>query len=132
MCEALAVLFAVPASHCVDDMIGIDPADVVMSGWKAWRALAKVSGWEVGDDKSPPPWQKFVVIGVDLDMSDTPVGPAVLSISEKRVAMLTSAASHSLVKPTCSGRSVLAYWQIEIRLVRRLRADRANEAVVVI
>ena len=89
MCEALAVLFAVPASHCVDDMIGIDLADVVMSGWKSWRAFAKVSGWEVGDDKSPPPSQKFLVIGVDLDMSATPAGPAVLSISEKRVAVLT-------------------------------------------
>jgi len=33
MCEALAVLFAVPASHCVDDMIGIDLADIVMCGW---------------------------------------------------------------------------------------------------
>ena len=89
MCEALAVLFAVPASHCVDDMIGIDLADIVMSGWKSWRAFAKVSGWEVGDDKSPPPSQRFLVIGVDLDMSATPVGPAVLSISEKRVAVLT-------------------------------------------
>ena len=52
MCEALAVLFAVPASHCVDDMIGIDPADIVMTGWNAWRHFAKISGWEVSDEKS--------------------------------------------------------------------------------
>ena len=114
MCEALAVLFAVPASHCVDDMIGIDLADVVRSGWESWRALAKVSGWEVGDDKSPPPSQKFVVIGVDLDMSDTPVGPAVLSISGKRVAVLTQLLHYFLssnrVSPGEAFR-LLAHWE---------------------
>ena len=53
MCEALAVYFGLATSHCVDDMIGIDPSDIVVSGWSAWRYVARRCGWEVSDEKSP-------------------------------------------------------------------------------
>ena len=88
MCEALAVFFAVAVSHCVDDMIGVDPDDVVMSGWRAWRRLAKRCGWEVSDAKSPLPSQRFMVIGVTLCLTNLPVENAFLSVSEKRLVML--------------------------------------------
>ena len=55
MCEALAVYFSLATSHCVDDMIGIDPSDIVVSGWSDWRYVARRCGWEVSDEKSPPP-----------------------------------------------------------------------------
>ena len=50
MCEALAVFFTVAASHCVDDMIGIDPSDVVVSGWQSWLRLARRCGWKISQE----------------------------------------------------------------------------------
>ena len=44
MCEALAVYFSIATSHCVDDMIGIDPSDIVVCGWSAWTYLARRCG----------------------------------------------------------------------------------------
>ena len=52
MCEAIAVFFAMSVTHCVNDMIGIDPSDVVMSGWRAWRCFAQRCGWEVSDENA--------------------------------------------------------------------------------
>ena len=89
MCAALAVYFSLAASHCVDDMIGIDPSDIVVSGWSAWRYVADRCGWEVSDEKSPPPSQRFMVIGVTLDTTGTPTEPAHLTVSTKRVAALS-------------------------------------------
>ena len=89
MCEALAVYFGLACSHCVDDMIGTDPSDWVVSGWKAWRYLARRCGWEISDEKSPPPSQRFMVIGVTLDTSGTPAEPAHLSVSTKRIKALS-------------------------------------------
>ena len=84
MCEALAVFFVLAASHCVDDMIGIDPSDVVASGWHSWLLLARRCGWEIRKEQSPFPSNQLLVIGVTLDTSGTPDGPARFSISETR------------------------------------------------
>lgn len=72
MCEALAVLITVAASHRVDDMIGVDPPDAVMRRWEAWRFFASRGGWEVSDEMSPQPSQTLMATGVVLDTSDTP------------------------------------------------------------
>ena len=88
MCEALAVFFTVVTSHCVDDMMVTGPTPVVRSGWDYCLCLGRTCGWEISDAKYPPPSAKFMVIGVTLDMTETPDGPAKLVISRNRVRAL--------------------------------------------
>ena len=52
-CHALAVLGAVPASHCVDDVLAADRASTIYSGWVLWRRLAALTGWDI-PDRNPP------------------------------------------------------------------------------
>ena len=73
-CDTVAALFAVPMSHCVDDMISVEPAKVVESGWASWRLMAELAGWELNEEKSPWPSSWFQVIGVLLDLQATPGG----------------------------------------------------------
>ena len=53
LCEIAAVLFALPTSHCVDDMISVEPEALASSG-------------NIAEDKSPPPADTFTVIGIQL------------------------------------------------------------------
>ena len=48
----------------------------------------------------PTPSQRFMVIGVDLHVSNTHYGPAMLAISDKRLAAL-SLALRNLVQANC-------------------------------
>ena len=88
MCEALSVFFAVAISHCVDDMTGVDPIEVVRGGWESWQCFGRACGWEIGDARPSLPSAKFMVVGVTLDMAETPDGPAKLVMSRKRVCAL--------------------------------------------
>ena len=87
-CWALVVLYAIPASHCVDDMIAIERGCFVVVGWRAWRAFVKLAGWDISDAKSPFPSNSFTVIGVKLNLSALPTGAAVVMIAEKRIEAL--------------------------------------------
>ena len=71
-CEVMAALFAVSCSHWVDDVIAIDPEEVVMAGWYAWKGLQSCLGWELSARKSPQPSACFDVIGVHLDLTEAP------------------------------------------------------------
>lgn len=52
MCEALAVHCGLAASHCVNDMIGVGPSDLVVCGREAWCYVGRRCGREVRDDNS--------------------------------------------------------------------------------
>ena len=67
--ETAAALFAAPATHCVDDIISVEPVDRALSGNIAFKALCMLAGWMISLAKSPLPSVRFVVIGVDLDLS---------------------------------------------------------------
>ena len=88
LCEIAASLFALPATHCVDDVISVEPESLASSGNIAFKALCCLTGWMVSAGKSPPPSQVFVVIGVELDLSQVPDGEAMVRVSVKRVAQL--------------------------------------------
>jgi len=86
--EAAAVLFGLPATHCVDDIIGIEPVDRATSGNMAFKAFCSLAGWKISAGKSPMPSNRFVVIGVALDLSPVPNDDAILKVSEARVEQL--------------------------------------------
>ena len=71
-CRALALLFAVPAVRCVDDMIVIEIQRLIASSFLCWRSFADLCGWDVPDAKSPPPAQVFRALGAVLDTAAYP------------------------------------------------------------
>lgn len=89
LCECAASLFGLAVSHCVDDIIGIEPAGLAASGNLAFKILCSLTGWTISASKSPLPSGRFVVIGVLLDLTGTPMSEAILQITEKRLEQLT-------------------------------------------
>ena len=82
---AVAVLFLVPMEQCVDDLLSVERATTMLSGFQAWRALALCCGWDVPDAKSPPPQSCLRTLGAITDLSLFPSGPIRLRSSEDRV-----------------------------------------------
>ena len=87
-CHALAVLAAVPASHCVDDALVSERLDTIESGWVLWRAFADLAGWDVPDVKSPPPSQVGRILVAASVPSNTPTKSPILAIAEDRKEQL--------------------------------------------
>ena len=88
LCEAAGSLFALPLTHCVDDIIAVEPEQLVESGNLAFKVLCMVTGWATSPTKAPPPSAVFLVIGVEIDLSKTPYEDPVLKVSAKRVVQL--------------------------------------------
>ena len=89
-CHALATMAGLATSHCVDDVLAVDRKTTIFSGWLVWHVLAACCGWVVPDAKSPLPSQVHRILGATSDLSQTPCGPPTHSISQNRVAQLTS------------------------------------------
>ena len=87
-CRALAALFAIPAVHCVDDVIVIELASLIDLGFSSWRRFADLCGWDVPDSKSPPPTQLFRALGAMMDFESYPRGPICIRPAEDRVTEL--------------------------------------------
>ena len=87
-CEAMATLFAVPASHCVDDVIVIERAETIHSGRESWLHFNKLCGWSISMEKSPRPAQKYNVIGVQIDLTPFPNGDAMVMVTAARIQAL--------------------------------------------
>ena len=51
---SVAVLFLLPMEQCVDDLLSVERASTMLSGFHAWRSFAAARGWDVPDEKSPP------------------------------------------------------------------------------
>ena len=90
LCEVAAVLFGVPVSHCVDDMISVEPTILAFLGQRCFVELCRVAGWEISEGRSPPPSSRFVVIGVELDLMEVPTGEAAIKVTKKRIEQLTA------------------------------------------
>ena len=87
-CRALATFFAIPAVHCVDDVIVIELLSFVDLGFSSWRKFADLCGWDVPDSKSPPPSQLFRALGAMMDFSTYPKGPICIRPAEDRLTEL--------------------------------------------
>ena len=92
----IAVLGAVPLSHCVDDVIGVERRDVADSGWRLWRTMASTMGWDVPDSKSPHPHQVFNAIGVAVNLLAVPQNEAEFSLTDRRRRNLKNIMLHFL------------------------------------
>ena len=65
-------MFALPITHCVDDIIGVKPSSLAVSGNLSFKILCEATGWKTSEEKSPRPASAFQVIGVELDLSEVP------------------------------------------------------------
>lgn len=89
LCEIAAVLFGISVSHCVDDMISVEPERLAHLGRSCFIDLCELTGWEISVEKSPLPSDTFVVIGVELDLAEVPEGEAAVRVTKKRIEQLT-------------------------------------------
>ena len=65
----MAVIFTVPLSHCVDDMISVERETTAPSARQAWLLFASLCGWLLSMEKSAEPSALLNVIGVTLDLT---------------------------------------------------------------
>ena len=107
-CRALSALFAIPATHCVGDVIVFEILKTVMEAFTCWRAFAVLCGWDVPDEKSPLPSQLFRALGAMVDLASFPRGPMVLRPAEDRVEGLIEAlvnvSSQRHLSPSLAGK----------------------------
>lgn len=47
------VLLSLPMTHCVDDMIVVEPSEWIMSAWRCWKRMNICMGWDVSEEKNP-------------------------------------------------------------------------------
>ena len=71
--------------QCVDDLLSVERASTMLSGYYSWRSFAALCGWDVPDEKSPPPQQFFRTLGAMTDLRAFPNGPITLSSAKERV-----------------------------------------------
>ena len=87
-CRAIAALMAIPAVHCIDDVIVIEVLELIGSAFSCWREFAEFCGWEVPDEKSPPPAQVFRALGAILDFRCYPKSPMLIRPASDRMDSL--------------------------------------------
>ena len=83
-CRAIAAPLAIPAVHCVDDVIDVEILELINCSYKAWRQSAVLCGWDVPDEKSPEPSQSFRALGAILAFSAYPRLPMLIHLAEDR------------------------------------------------
>ena len=67
--RAFPDFFPIPAKHCVDNVIVIEPLKFIFFGFAPRRAFAVLRGWDTPDLKSPPPSRRFCALGAFLDFT---------------------------------------------------------------
>ena len=82
---SVAVLFLLPMEQCVDDLLSVERLTTMLSGYHCWRAFASVCGWDVPDEKSPPPQRFLRTLGAMTDLRSFPNGPIRLESALERV-----------------------------------------------
>ena len=83
----VAILFLLPMEQCVDDLLSVERATTMSSGFHCWRAFPSACGWNVPDEKSPPPQRILRTLGAMTDFRVFPGGPIKLSSAIERVEL---------------------------------------------
>ncbi len=99
-CWCLASLFAIPCTHCVDDMIFVERASTARSAWVSWQFFAFITGWAIDAAKSPSPLADVSVIGVAIHFPADVTLDVWISVTAKRVKSLELALLHILRRGT--------------------------------
>jgi len=97
-CIMVALLFMLPATHCVDDVIIIEGSDVADSGKLCWDLLMLLCGWKMSASKDQKPSQLFTVIGVSVDLRPFPNGDPSIMVTRRRLQSLETMIRWILVK----------------------------------
>ena len=71
--------------QCVDDLLSVERSTTMLSGYHSWRSFAAVCGWDVPDEKSPPPQRYLRTLGAMTDLRLFPTGPIRLESAIERV-----------------------------------------------
>ena len=82
----MAVLFGIIFGPCVDDLLSPERKMFVASAYRCWRRFADIFGWDIPDEKSPPPSQYVRTLGAMADMRDFPGKPILLRVAQARVS----------------------------------------------
>ena len=88
LCEMVARLFLLPATHCVDDVIFVEALSPAPSGKVAWKGLVELAGWLMSKAKEVDPAQLFTAIGISVDLRQLPTGVATVLVTKRRVQSL--------------------------------------------
>ena len=89
-CAVVAVVFLLPATHCVDDVIIIEELNIADSGKVCWDHLMALCGWKMSSSKDKWPAQIFTVIGISLDLRPLPNGDPSILVTKRRIESLRS------------------------------------------
>ena len=89
-CFVGGALFRTAFVHCIDDLIFFERSSEAPTAYHCWRSLADAYGWNIPDDKSPPPTRLFGALGAMIDLRALPSGAAVISIAKDRVDKMTT------------------------------------------
>ena len=81
----VSILFLLPMEQCVDDLLSVERATTMLSGFHCWRSFAVACGWDVPDEKSPPPQRFLRTLGAMTDLRLFPDGPIKLLSAIERV-----------------------------------------------
>ena len=96
LCEVVATLFLLPATHCVDDVIFIETLDAAVEGKVCWDLLMSLCGWLMSSSKDMDPSGCFPVIGVSLDLRPFPFSEPSVLITARRIATLLAILAYVL------------------------------------
>ena len=88
ICELVAVLFCLAATHCVDDVIGIEAEETAMFGKSCWDEFMDLCGWLMSESKNTDPRSSLEVIGVSLNLKPFPNEMPTIMVTAKRLENL--------------------------------------------
>ena len=81
----MGTLFGLIFAQCVDDLFCPERKCFVTSAYRCWRRVAQLCGWDIPDEKSPPPSQDLRTLGAMTDLRGFPASPLLLRVARGRV-----------------------------------------------
>ena len=81
-------LFCLAFVSCIDDMITVECDSHADVAYKAWRLFASLCGWNIPDEKSPPPTQSFRALGAMISLASSSCTDSFVTITPDRAEKL--------------------------------------------
>ena len=84
-------LFAIAFISCIDDLIFVEQDNFAESAFRAWRNFADCCGWQIPDDKSPPPAFFFRALGAMVHLRNDELHKPYICVTEDRASKMMDA-----------------------------------------
>ena len=91
----MGILFGVIFAQRVDDLLCPERKRFITSAYRCWRRFADLCGWDIPDEKSPPPSHDLRTLGARTDLRNFPGGPILLRVIESRIKEIGSRSRRS-------------------------------------